>query len=226
MSNSSVESDNDGISVSSGLVAIILIIAFALFGGGYLVWIQSPIWFGDFMQDQFESALATSSIADSEQSEMIEVVDQLAARIRDRTIGWADIAEIVQSISESEFAPIAFSLYLQASAVHPLNLSDEERARTHQTILRLEWAVQNKAIPEDELEPLWEMLGKSPRDNESDWTGNEIVLTEEKLREFLAKSEALLAEHEVPLEPFAFDFSESLYQALERYLVIPDSSIQ
>ena len=221
MTHRNPAAEDDGNNAYGGLVAVILVIVIVLFAGGYLLWMQSPIWFAGFAQDGFEEALSSSSIAESEQSELVEVVDQLAERIEDRTIGWFDMPEIIQSISESEFAPIALSLYLQATAVHPLDLSNEDKARSHLTILRLEWAVQNNAIPEDELDPLWKMLGNSSNDNDSGWFEKEIVLTEQQLLEFLSQAEPLLAEYEIPLQPYDFDLSDSLQTALERFL-IPD----
>jgi len=218
MTNSDIEADGDGSNGPGGLVAIILVLALAFLGGGYLLWIESPIWVGGFVIDKFEGALASSSIDESEQSELVEVANKLAERVHGRKIGWIDMFEIVQSISESEFAPIAFSLYLQSSAVHPLKLSDEERARTHQTILRLEWAVQNNSIPEDRLDPLWEIVGSASKASNFKWQGKDLVLTEENLNEFLVATEALLAEYEIPLQPYQFDLSESLNEALQPHL--------
>ncbi len=187
-----------------------------LFGFGFWAWIQSPKWFATLVNNRIEAGVFHSSLPETEQTEIITIVHQMTKRFAERTIVWKDLPTIIESVSKSEFAPVAFSIFIEATIISPSGLTETEKKHAHQQLLRLQWAESNKLIPDEKMDEIWSVIAGNRNEAKSIHLKND--LSDEEIRQFFKKTETTLDAYEVPLKPFNFDPSDALLEAIEPYL--------
>ena len=205
-----------------GCMGIVFIGILMLFGIGFWAWIQSPQWFATLVNNRIETGVIHSSIPETEQTEIMTIVHEMTKRFEERTIVWKDLPDIIESVSKSEFAPIAFSIFIEATIISPSGLTDAEKKHAHQQLLRLQWAESNELIPNEKMDEIWSVIAGNRNEAKSIHLKND--LSDEEIRQFFNKTETTLDAFEVPLEPFNFDPSDALFEAMKPYLSEEQSS--
>lgn len=199
-----------------GCMGIVFVCMLILFGFGFWAWLQSPQWFAALVDNRMEAGIRDASLPETEKMELLDIVHNMTDQFRSGQIVWKDLPDIIESISDSEFAPLAFSIFIEATVINPSGLSDVEKQFAHQQLLRLQWAEMQKLIPDEKMETLWRTIGGTQEEAKSIHLKND--LSDDELRTFFESCKTVLDAHDVPPDPFQFDPSDALNKALQPYL--------
>lgn len=197
-------------------MGFVFIAILLLFGLGFWAWIESPHWFASLVNNRTEFGFRHSLLPEQEQTELIEIVQDLTSEFREGHLVWSDLPAVVDTLSKSQFAPIAFAVFIEASIISPSGLTNEEKVNAHRQLLRLQWSEIEKVIDKSETEDIWATIAEQGSDSTS--IRFKKNLTDPQLRLFFEKAQKVLDANEIPLDPFPFDPSEALKQALQPYL--------
>ena len=222
--NNAPQPNNPGASLPDttnlgGCMGIVFVGILILFGLGFWAWIQSPQWFAALVDNRMEAGINDSSLSDSEKGELLEVIYNMTGNFRSGTLVWKDLPNIIDAVSESEFAPLAFSIFIEASIISPSGLTDSEKQFAHQQLMRLQWAEMNDKVPDEQMESIWRQIGGTQQEAKSIHLKND--LSDDQLRAFFKECETVMNQFEVPLNPFDIDPSDALKNALKDYLSEP-----
>ncbi len=184
-----------------------------LMGIGWL-YFYGKSFFADRARDALVEMIEDSSIPLDEQASMIEQIDRLTDSFKSGDIGPVQLTEIIADIASSPVMAVIVVFAVETRYIISSGLNDAEREAAKVTLQRLARGVIEKQISEEQLERVLEPVTHRTNDDQV----LKESITDDDLREFLLRAEALADEAGVSKEPIEVHLGDALKEAIDRAL--------
>lgn len=219
MQSSTESSANATRSRLGGCLAVVLIAAALCFLGAGWFFFYGKNYFADSARDTLVKVIEESAISAEEQAEMIAQIDRLTDGFKGGEVGYGAMAQIFTELAASPVMAVLAVVALETNYVLPSGLTGEEKAEAHITMERVARGLVEDLISEEDLDPVLDVVTKDPEAEEGRILKER--LSDDELREFLARAKRLADDAGVPDEPLEVNLAKALRDAVDRALQAP-----
>jgi hypothetical protein len=202
---------------SMGCVIFLLVLALLCGGGLLYVYFNWQVWAGDAARQVVVEAIKKSELQPADQDRVIVQVDRIIDEFKAGKISVERLGEMLKKVADSPLMPLVVVKAFEEQHLKKSSLPDDEKAAAELVLQRVARGVAEKKIEASELTDAIESISEK----QGETTKVKENLTEEDLRGFIEKLEAIADEKMISDEPFVVDIPTEFEKLVDELLKTP-----
>lgn len=168
-----------------------------------------------FAQESAIEGVRQSELAEDDKQEIITQINRVAEAYKRGEISNEKMGRVFEKLAEGPLISVGMVYFIEQQYVASSGLSQEEKDQAHRTLERAARGVYEKKIDPQELEQVAEPISRQGADGQMELKEQ---VTDEELRDFLARLQTLVEQREIPDEPFEIDIGDEVRKAVDEAL--------
>ncbi len=196
------------------LIVVAVLVVLAIIGAVIVAMMWRSI-VGGMVRSVAEQAINNSALSDADKEGMMKQIDRMIVAFENEELDQAKAEKFFKQLSKSPIIHVGAVKIVEQNYVDQSGLSNVEKAEGKLTLQRFARGVFEEKIDKGKAQELWEML--TVTDAEGKTTMKE-TLTDEELKDLMAKAKAAADAADIPEEDFEIDIVGEFKKAVDAAL--------
>lgn len=162
-------------------------------------------------------AIKDSKLPQDQKDRLTNRITQLKDDVKSDKITLEQLGKIAESLGKSPLIPAGTVYFIDEQYLKKSGLDDEEKERGKRSVQRVTRGMISKRISEAELQTVLAAISE-PDPSHAGKTKLKDKVTDEELREFIDRAEALADEKDIEDEPFEINIADEFDKAIDEAL--------
>lgn len=198
-----------------GCGCLVLLMIVMTVGAGWWLAAYGPGLLADAGAQALNQAIAESSLPADQKARLTARITQLQQDVKSGKIGFEQAGKIVTSIAESPILPAGTVYFIDEKYFKPSGLDEGEQELGKRAIQRVTRGMIEKKISESELKSVLAPISE-PKPNRPDETQLKDKVTDDELRDFINRANALADLKQIDDEPYEINIADEFDKAIDK----------